>query len=89
MFQCRYPGASIYWRVNGQPVAVSDSITVTSSGEQALDTLTIRALPEYNGTEVVCVALLSNFSIRSALPVHLLIDFSRNSKLGYYTINDD
>ena len=75
VFHCRYPEASIFWKINDERVLVnSAAINVTSSGDQISDTLTITAEPEYNGSEVVCVALLSNFSLRQTPPVYLLID---------------
>ena len=80
VFLCRYPGATINWRINGTAVVSSSSITVTSSGEQALDTLTITALPEYNGTEVQCVVLLQDLSVQQAPPVYLTIKFSSKPK---------
>ena len=76
VFLCRYPGATIIWQINGTAVVDSQLVTLTSSGEQLLDTLTITALPEYNGTEVQCVALLQDFSIQRAPPVYLTIHFS-------------
>ena len=76
VFQCRYPGAAINWQINGTAVVNSQFVTVTSSGEQPSDTLTITALPEYNETEVQCIALLQDFSIQGAPPVLLTIHFS-------------
>ena len=80
VFQCRYPGATINWRINGAAVVISPFITITSSDEQASDTLTITALPEYNGTVTECVALLQDFSTQRTPPVQLII----NCKLSYY-----
>ena len=80
VFLCRYPGASINWLINGTAAVSSPSVTVTFSGEQQSDTLTITALPEYNGTEVQCVALLQDYSLQRAPAVQLLI----NCKLSYY-----
>ena len=80
VFLCQYPGAAINWLINGVAAVSSLSITITSSDEQASDTLTITALPEYNGTEVQCVALLLDFSVQRAPAVQLLI----NCKLSYY-----
>ena len=80
VFLCRYPGATIIWWINGTAAVTSPSIAVSSSGEQSFDTLTITALPEYNGTEVQCVALLQDLSTQRAPPVQLLI----NCKLSYY-----
>ena len=80
VFLCQYPGASIIWQINGTAAVSSPSVTVTSSGEQQSDTLTITALPEYNGTEVQYVALLQDFSVQRAPTVQLII----NCKLCYY-----
>ena len=77
VFMCRYPGASINWRINGSGPSSysSDSITVDNSADgQRSDTLRITALPEYNGTEVVCVALLSDFTVQRSVPAHLIVD---------------
>ena len=80
VFQCRYPGATINWRINGAAVVLSPFITVTSSGQQSSDTLTITALPEYNETVIECVALLQDLSTQRAPLVQLII----NCKLSYY-----
>ena len=80
VFQCRYPGASINWQINGTAAVSSPSITVTSSSEQPSDTLTITALPVYNETVIECVAVLQDFTIQRAPPVQLII----NCKLSYY-----
>ena len=80
VFLCRYPGATIIWWINGTAAVNSPSITVTSSGEQPSDTLTITALPEYNGTIIECVALLQDLSTQRAPLVQLII----NCKLSYY-----
>ena len=74
VFQCQYPGASINWRINGSSNVTSTESSVSSSGGQASDTLTIIALLEYNATEVVCIALLSDLSLRQSVPVYLTID---------------
>ena len=76
VFRCQYPGASIVWRINGSSPSSysSDSITVEDSADgQRFDTLTITALPEYNGTEVMCWAVLSDFSVQQSQPAHLII----------------
>ena len=61
VFRCRHPTADIIrWRVNGSLVGRSpppDIIPETTRVNDSLvDILTITARPEYNGTEVVCVA---------------------------------
>ena len=61
-FRCRHPTASfIDWRVNGSlvgqdpPREIIPGTTRDVNGN-LVNTLTITARPEYNGTEVVCVA---------------------------------
>jgi hypothetical protein len=62
VFRCQYPAASdIRWRVNGSLVGRSPPPDITpgiirDDNGNLVDTLTIAARPEYNGTEVVCVA---------------------------------
>ena len=61
-FRCHHPTAdTIRWRVNGSLVGRSSFPDITPSTTREVngnlvDTLTIIARPEYNGTEVVCVA---------------------------------
>ena len=61
-FRCRHPTAGfIRWSVNGSLVGRSpppDIIPETTRDVTGnlVDTLTITSRPEYNGTEVVCVA---------------------------------
>ena len=62
VFRCRRPTADVIrWRVNGSlvgrnpPPDITPSIIRDDNGN-SVDTLTITALPQYNGTEVVCVA---------------------------------
>ena len=79
VFRCRHQGrdAVISWLMNGSssrlyPGAV-DSFIRDSNGTR-VDTLTIPAIPEYNGTEVVCVANLFDGSpIEVTPPAHLII----------------
>ena len=61
VFRCRHQRveAGIHWLFNGSlsrlyPNVVDGSIR--DSNGTRVDTLTIPAIPEYNGTEVVCVA---------------------------------
>ena len=62
VFRCRHPTAdTIRWRVNGSlvgrappPDVILDIIH--DDNDNLVDTLTITARPQYNGTEVVCVA---------------------------------
>ena len=61
VFRCRHQRieAEINWLINGSLSSVYrdvvDSFFLQSNGTR-VDTLTIPAIPEYNGTEVVCVA---------------------------------
>ena len=62
VFRCRHPTADIIrWRVNGSlvggnpPPDIIRDIIRDDNGN-LVDTLTITARPQYNGTEVVCVA---------------------------------
>ena len=61
VFRCRHQriDAVINWLINGSSSrlypGVVDSFVRESNGTR-VDTLTIPAIPEYNGTEVVCVA---------------------------------
>jgi hypothetical protein len=63
VFRCRYPTADIIrWRVNGSlvgrspPRYIIPSTIIHDDNGNLVDTLTIIARPELNGTEVVCVA---------------------------------
>ena len=62
VFTCRHANATIIqWRVNGSfvgtdpPIDITPGITRNENGT-LVDTLTIIARAEYNGTTVVCVA---------------------------------
>ena len=62
VFRCRHSTAdAISWKVNGLPVQEFPNITISLSSQ--LYTLTIPARLEYNGTEVVCVALFIGGSL--------------------------
>ena len=67
-FRSRHPTAdAIRWSVNGSLVGRNpppDIIpgTTRDNNDNLVDTLTITARPEYNGTEVVCVARFDNGS---------------------------
>ena len=57
VFRCQHSTAdAISWRVNGRPVREFPNITVAPISTLE-STLTIPVRAEYNGTEVVCVAL--------------------------------
>ena len=60
-FRCRYePQADILWRVNGAPFRGSqsgiESTIITHDNRSVTEILTIPNNPQYNGTQVVCVA---------------------------------
>ena len=78
-FRCRHPTADIIgWSVNGSLVGRNLPREITPSTTRDIDgrlvnTLTITAQPEYNGTEVVCVALFVDGSpAEQTEPVTLL-----------------
>ena len=73
VFQCRYPGARIYWGIVGSGLVRSSVTITTSAGGQTNGTLTIIALTKYNGTKVVCAALQNYFETYSWPPVILTI----------------
>ena len=61
IFKCRHHSLDrdIIWRVNGSTVRHFANIILPGSISEngsLIDTLTIPARPEYNGTEVVCLA---------------------------------
>ena len=64
MFRCGHSTAdTIRWKVNGSLVGRNTPnllITTYDDSGNVVDTLTITAQPEYNGTEVVCVARFDN-----------------------------
>ena len=82
VFQCHYPGAYLIdWIINGVYLGYDYPSNVEiSSSEQYFDTLTITALPEYNGTEVECFAWIPD-SIQTTSPVLLLIHFNSKPKV--------
>ena len=74
VFKCRHPTANfIDWRVNGTSVGQSPPTDITpgtirDDDGNLVNTLTIIARPEYNGTEVECVAVFSGGSPDEATP---------------------
>ena len=68
MFKCRHLLAdSIRWQVNGTLIGRNLPPDITpgttrDEDDNLVDTLTIVARPEYNGTGVVCVARYDNES---------------------------
>ena len=69
--------ADIIWRVNGSSVGRFPDIRSGSVNEDGnrVDTLTIPAEPQYNGTVVVCVAILFNGS-RETTPAATILLFT-------------
>ena len=64
LFRCRHERADafIVWQINGLPsIAYSDVVAVSiveSNGTIIVPTLTIPAIPTYNGSVVVCIAYI-------------------------------
>ena len=80
VFRCRHQhiDAGISWLINGSSSRLHRDIVdgfVRDSNGARVDTLTIPAIPEYNGTEVVCVATFFGGSLRRevAPPANLTI----------------
>ena len=77
VFRCRHQSsdAFINWRIDGSPAGQYFDITVGSTNENGtiVNTLTIPARSEYNGTEVVCVAYFLNGSPEITSAVVLII----------------
>ena len=77
LFRCRHErsDAIIYWLINGNLSSrYSDVIvgTIGESGGTFVNTLTIPAIPVYNGTEVVCVAVFTDGSPSETTPPVML-----------------
>ena len=84
VFRCRHPNASeIRWRVNGSllerdsPPDITPGI-IRDDDRNVVDTLTITARPEFNGTEVVCVAKFNDGTPAMNSSMALLIGTNRN-----------
>ena len=66
VFRCRHPNASIIrWRRDGELLGRNLPPDITPGTERDINnflvqTLTIVAGPQYNGTEIVCVAKFDN-----------------------------
>lgn len=71
VFRCRHSAAdSLGWRVNSSSIE-RNPLAGVSEGS---GTLTILALPEYNGTVVECVALFFNGSLPTlSQPAYLIV----------------
>ena len=89
VFRCHHLIAdTIVWRVNGTSVKQNPSPDITPGTTRdddgtLVDTLTIIARPEYNGTEVQCVAVFLGGSQTEATPsVILTIIDGRLSKIA-------
>ena len=80
VFRCRHQHleAGISWLMNGTSSKrypdVVDGFIRDSNGTR-IETLTIPAIPEYNGTEVVCVATIFDESLHREVtpPANLII----------------
>ena len=69
--------SSISWQINGSSLRLYPDVVdgfVWESNGTRVDTLTIPAIPQYNGTEVVCVANFFDGSPNEVTPpAHLII----------------
>ena len=75
VFRCQHQSADVIsWRVNGSSVRQFPDITTGSINENGaiVYTLTIPARSEYNGTEVVCLALFIDGSPSEVTPTVIL-----------------
>ena len=65
----------ITWRVNGSPLGQFPDIRSGSIDENGsrVDTLTIPAEPQYNGTEVECLAVFLDGSPTEVTPIATII----------------
>lgn len=78
MFRCRHwrSNTTITWRVNGSTVSQFPGIvegSVRENGTTIVNTLTIPARSEYNGTCVTCLAIFPNTSYEETLPAILTV----------------
>ena len=77
VFRCRHTSseATISWRVNGLPVGQFPDIRTVSVSENGniVDTLTIPAELEYNGTVVECLAIFIDGSPTERTPAATII----------------
>ena len=78
VFRCQHQllNRDISWRVNGTLLSHFSDITRGSIRENdaKTETLIIPARSEYNGTEVVCLAISADLSIREeTLPAKLFV----------------
>ena len=79
VFKCRHTciEAAISWRINGSfSISYPDIVdgSIRDNHGRRVYTLTIPTIPEYNGTEVVCVAaFLDGFPLDITSPSTLII----------------
>ena len=85
VFRCQHSTADIIgWSVNGSlvgrrpPPDISLGLVDDINGN-LVDTLTISARPEYNGTEVVCVARFDNGSPDEQTKPAILLGIAKTS----------
>ena len=78
MFRCRHQrtDAVISWLINGSSLRLYPDVVGGSfrdSNGTLVDILTIPAIPEYNGTEVICVANFFDGSPEVTPPAEFII----------------
>ena len=102
VFRCRHPTADIIrWRVNGSLVGRNPPPDITldiiaDDNDNLVDTLTITVRPQYNGTEVVCVARfdderpeqLSQSAILIGTDSNCFVDVTDNSEYASWHVQN-
>ena len=72
MFRCDYPDARfIGWKVNNSDLETQSFPNITIDDQSRV--LTILALPEYNGTMIVCEALPRNGNLIPSPSANLFV----------------
>ena len=85
VFRCRHQRieAGISWQINGSSSRLYLDVVdgfILDSNDTRIETLTIPAIPEYNGAEIVCVATFFGESPDEVtLPADLIIIVNNNN----------
>ena len=91
VFRCRHERlyAQIGWLINGSISIINSDVVdgfIRYSIGTRVDTLIIPAIPEYNGTEIVCVATFFDGSPREVTPPANLTIFIINEGMLAYRV---
>ena len=78
VFKCRHQriDAAISWLMNGSSSKLHRDVVdgfIRNNNDMRIETLTIPAIPVYNGTEVVCVTTFFDGSLSEVTPPAVLI----------------